>query len=205
MVEEYVKQKNITKKMKKIILLIFVVFCINNVIAQTLSSGSYSSSELGYTYTVSVKQEGNSITITEPNRVNLYKNNGGDTYYHTEQKYAGFYIRVAGDNKYYTGKQGKNKEYLFTFSGENTDSEQDQPSGIDNCPLYDKYLELSKKDHVNTQAWAFCGAAALAKCTYKDATGYLKPLIESLKLIIEDASKCPCTDAITQAEWNAVK
>ena len=179
------------------------MFFVNNIVAQTLSTGNYASSDLGYTYTVSVKHEGNIITITEPNRVNQYKSNGGNTYYHTEQKYANFYVKVASDDKYYVGKQGS-KEQLFTLSGGNTNQEQTLPSGIDNCPLYDKYLQLSKTDHVNTQAWAFCGAAALAKCTYTDAASYLKPLIEALKSIMDDNAKCPCTEVITQTEWNAV-
>lgn len=191
------------KYLKKIVLLTFAVFSMYNIIAQTLSSGNYSSSDLGYTYTVSVKQEGNIITLTESNRVNRYKSNGGNTYYHTDQQYAHFYIRVAASNKYYAGKQGSG-EQLFTFSGGNTNQEEPLPSGIDNCPLYEHYLKLSKTDHVNTQTWAFCGAAALAKCMYTDAAPYLKPLIESLKSIMEENAKCPCTDVITQAEWKAV-
>ncbi len=189
--------------MRKIIILIFVVFSVNYTIAQTLSTGNYSSSDLGYTYTVSVKHEGNIITITESNRVNQYKSNGGNTYNHTEQKYAHFYIKVAAVDKYYAGKQGGSQQ-LFTFLDGNINQEQALPSGIDNCPLYDKYLKLSKTDHANTQSWAFCGAAALAKCTYTDAAPYLKPLIESLKSIMDDNAKCPCTDVITTTEWNAV-
>mgnify|MGYP003403320886 FL=1 len=203
MVENRLHRAIKLKNLKKIIILIFVVFSVNTIMAQTLSSRNYSSSDLGYTYTVSVKHEGHIITITESNRVNQYKSNGGNTYYHIEQKYAHFYIKVAAGNKYYAGKQGSS-EQVFTYSGGQTNQEEALPSGIDNCPLYDKYLKLSKTDHVNTQAWAFCGAAALAKCTYTDATPYLKPLIEALKSIMEEASKCPCTDAIKQSEWNAV-
>ncbi|WP_374398602.1 hypothetical protein [Flavobacterium sp.] len=183
--------------------MICIVFSVNTIIAQTLSSGNYSSSDLGYTYTVIVKQEGNVITITEPNRTNQYKSNGGNTYYHTEQKYSHFYIKVIADNKYYAGKQGGSQQ-LFTFSGGNTNEEEVLPSGIDDCPLYDKYLDLTTNDHDDAQAWAFCGAAALAKCTYTDVTPYLKPLIQALKSIVEDTSKCPCTDVITQNEWNSV-
>lgn len=190
--------------MRIIVLLLLSFFNVALILAQELNSGTYSSSDLGYTYTVVVKQEGNIITITEPNKVNQYKSSGGSTYYHMEQKYAQFYIKVVPNNKYYAGRQGGN-EQLFTFVGSNTDEEEVLPSGIDDCPLYDKYLELSQTDHIDAQAWVFCGAAALAKCTYSaNLSTYLDPLILALKTIIEDTSKCPCTDAITPSEWNSV-
>ena len=190
--------------MKNLILFIIVGLGLSTATAQTLSSGNYSSSDLGYTYTVIVKHEGNIITITEPNRTNQYKSNGGNTYYHTEQKYSHFYIKVVANNKYYAGKQGGNQQ-LFTYSGGNINEEEVLPSGIDDCPLYDKYLNLSQTDHTDAQGWVFCGAAALAKCTYTaDLMVYLEPLIKALKSIVEDTSKCPCADVITQNEWNSV-
>jgi len=187
--------------MKKVILLFFVVFSVNTMLSQTLTSGNYSSSDLGYTYTVTLKHEGNVITLTEPNKVNQYKSSGGNTYYHTETKYSHYYIKVAGNDRYYVGKQG-GTEQLFTLSGSNTIESEELSTGIDNCPLYDKYLALTSGDDDEVQAWAFCAAAALAKCTYTDIEDYLKPIIKGLKSIIVDASKCPCTDVISQSEWN---
>lgn len=189
--------------MKKVILLFFVVFSVNTMISQTLTSGNYSSSDLRYTYTVIIEHEGNIITLTEPNKVNQYKSTGGNTYYHTEAKYSNYYIRVVGNNKYYVGKQGSN-EQLFTLSGNSTIESEVLPTGIDNCPLYDNYLKLTTGEGDEVQAWAFCAAAALAKCTYTDVNDYLKPIIKGLKSIIVDTSKCPCTDVISQSEWNAV-
>lgn len=189
--------------MKKLILLFFLVFS-TNIIAQTLFTGNYSSSDMGYTYTVIVKHEGDVITLTEPNKVNQYKNTRGNFYYHTEPKYSNYYIKVVSANKYYVGKQGGN-EQLFTLSGNNTVESEVLATGIDNCPLYDKYLNLTTSDENEVQAWAFCGAAALAKCTYTDVTDYIKPIIVALKSILVDASTCPCTDVIKQNEWNAVR
>lgn len=188
--------------MKKTILFLILGFSIQTAIAQTLNSGHYSSSDLGYTYTVMIEHEGNKITITEPNKVNEYKSSGGNTYYHTEPKYAHFYIRVAGSDRYYAGKKG-GAEQLFVLSG-NDDGDAGILEGIDNCPLYDKYLNLTAGGDDDAQAWAFCGAAALAKCTYSDLEDYLEPIIKTLKSIVVDQSTCPCTDAISQSEWNAV-
>jgi len=180
------------------------VFSVNNINAQTLKSGNYTSSDIGYAYTVIIKHEGNLITNTEPNRTNQYKSNGGNMFYHIEPKYAHFYLKVISDNKFYAGKQGGSQQ-LFTYQDGNTSEEEVLPSGIDNCPLYDKYLNLSQTDHTDSQAWVFCGAAAIAKCTYtSNLMVYLEPLIRALKSIVEDTSKCPCTDVITQNEWNSV-
>lgn len=190
-------------KMKKIYLIFFIAIITNATIAQTLKSGNYSSSDMGYTYTVIIKHEGNVITNTEPNRTNQYKSNGGNMYYHIEQNYSHFYLKVISDSKFYAGKQGGSQQ-LFTYQGDNVVEEEVLPSGVDDCPLYDKYLNLSQTDHKDAQAWVFCGAAAMAKCTYtSNLMVYLKPLILGLKAIVEDTSQCPCTDVITQSEWNA--
>jgi len=188
--------------MKKI-LLILVAFYGNALMSQTLYSGTYSSSDLGYTYSVNVKQEGNIITITEPNRINRYIKSDGNIFYHSEAKYSHFYIKVTADNKYYAGKQGSNPQ-LFTFSGGNANEEESLPSGIDDCPLYDKYLKMAQTDEIEVQSWAFCGAAALAKCTYSDPKLYIEQVIKSLKPIMDDPLTCPCTDVITQKEWQDV-
>ncbi|WP_333599887.1 hypothetical protein [Flavobacterium sp.] len=188
--------------MKKTLLLL-VLFYGNVLLCQTLTSGIYSSSDLGYTYSVDTKQEGNIITITEPNRVNKYIKSDGNIYYHSEAKYDQFYIKVVANNKYYTGKKG-GTEQLFTLSSENDNSTETLPSGIDNCPLYDKYLKMAQTDDVEVQAWVFCGAAALAKCTYSDAKPYIEQIIKSLKPIMDNPSDCPCTDVNTQIEWQSV-
>ncbi len=168
--------------------------------AQTLVTGNYTSSD-GY-YTVSVSQEGDEVTLTEPNKVNVYKNSGGNKYYHTEAKYAAYYIRVTGDKEYYTGKDG-GQEYLFNYSG--GISVDDLASGADNCPLYQKYLNLADEDEVNAQAWTFCGAAALVKCTYTEegAEQYVSGVILTLKSMMDDTSTCPCTDVIPESVWDA--
>ena len=185
-----------------IFLILALVLCGHTIYSQKLQEGNYSSSDLGYTYTVSVKHEGNAIELTEPNKINRYLSNGGNKYFHTEPQYSHYYIRVAGTDKYYAGREGT-KEQLFSLG----DGDAAMESGIDNCPKYDKYLSLSRSgadDEV--QAWAFCGAAALAKCTYTDAEkNFIAPIIKSLKMILEDPSKCPCEDVISQSEWNSVQ
>ena len=154
---------------KTFCLLLFVAVT-TKAYAQTLTNGNYTSAD-GY-YTVSVVHQNNEITLTEPNKVNVYQNAGNNMYYHTEPKYADYYLKITGTQQYYTGKNG-GTEYLFTFSGSNT-LQDDLAGGIDNCPLYDKYENLASEDELNAQVWTFCGAAALVKCTYNEegASGY---------------------------------
>lgn len=190
--------------MKTFIPCLLILSLWNAVQAQQLSTGNYTSPD--GRYTVIVEHIGQTVKITEPNKVNLYKSKGGTTYYHTEPKYASYYIRVAGNNKYYTGKTG-GQEYLFSYSGGNTNEKEVLPSGADNCPLYDKYAAMIKKDPDNTQGWAFCAAAALAYCTYNvdERKDMLTPIIQALKSILENPEKCPCEDVIPPAVWKSVK
>lgn len=188
-----------TSMLKAICLSLLMCFCLF-ASAQTLKKGNYTSSD--GKYTVSVEQNGSLISIIEPNKKNTYKKANANYFYHADPKYGEFYVRVVSDSKFYSGKTNGG-ENLFTAN--NSESEETITSA-DNCPLYDKYLKLSKNDPEETQAWSFCAAAALAKCTYNPtaSVAYVKAIIESLKSILVDQSKCPCEDVITKAEWNAV-
>lgn len=189
--------------MKNLFAIIIIFIGIGPIKAQILSSGNYTSSD--GMLTVAISHEKNMIWLTSPSKTDEYKLRAGNVYYHTDPKYSGYYIRVTGTNKYYTGKSGGG-EYLFNFSGENSSSSVELPLGIDNCPLYDKYLKLAQTDETEVQAWTFCGAAAFAKCTYNKlgVLEYITPIIKAMKYIVEDVSKCPCEDAITAQEWNSV-
>ena len=184
----------------RILLLLIMLIATSVCNAQTLVTGNYTSSD-GY-YTVAVSQEGNEVTLTEPNKVNVYRSNGSNVYYHTEPKYASYYIKVTGEKQYYTGKDG-GQEYLFSYSG--GISQEELAAGMDNCPLYDKYLEKADEDEVNAQTWTFCGAAALVKCTYTEegAQQYIAAVVLTLKSIMDDTSTCPCTDVISESVWDA--
>ena len=188
------------------ILIAFLMFInLNQVLAQQLTAGNYTSPD--GRYTVIVEQVNGQLKITEANKVNIYKPKGNAaTYYHTEPKYASYYIRVVAVNKYYTGKTG-GTEYLFTYSGGNTSTAEVLPSGADNCPLYDKYANMIKKDPNNTQGWAFCAAAALAYCTYNvdERKEMLTPIVQALKAMLEKPDKCPCEDVIPATIWNSIK
>ncbi|RZK40920.1 MAG: hypothetical protein EOO90_13205 [Pedobacter sp.] len=191
-------------KLAQIFTAIIAIVLPLTISAQTLSKGNYTSSD--GRYTVIVEHDGNAIKITEPNKINLYKGSGSTKYFHSEAKYAGYYIRVAGTGKYYTGKTGS-PEFLFVFSGKNTDEKEVLASGTDNCPLYDKYTTKISKDPENTHIWVYCAAAALAYCTYNvdKQQEMLTPIIKGLKSVLENTERCPCEDVIKPAIWKSVK
>jgi len=187
--------------MKKLITILLLLTVIT-IKAQTLSNGNYTSADGNYT--VSVEHSQNQITLTEPNKINVYQSIGGNVYYHTEPKYSDYYLKVTSTYEYYAGKKNGSTEYLFTFSGSNT-LQEDLAEGMDNCPLYDKYENLAAEDELNAQAWTFCAAAALVQCTYNTdgAKKYIKDIITTLKLIATDPSTCPCIDVIPETVWDA--
>lgn len=185
---------------KFIFLFVFVLFNIV-IYAQTISKGNYTSDDDNYT--VFVEQKGDDIYVIESNKSNVYRKKSNYFYYNIEPKYNTYYLRFKDGNHFYSGKTGA-KEFLFTLSNTNTSEEIVTSAG--NCPLYDKYLKLSQEDSIETQAWSFCGGAALAKCTYnaKGSQEYIQSVVEALKSIIVDQDKCPCEDVITKSEWNSV-
>lgn len=184
--------------MRLLVCILYFLLTTSPLFSQTLKSGNYVSSDRFYS--VSVEQKPGEIILTEPNKVNTYTLRSNGFYYHTEEKYQTYYIRPAGDDKFYSGKSGA-PEHLFTYSAMNEMNTQ----GLDDCPIYDKYVEKTEEDPDNVQAWAFCGAVAMAKCTMTEAgvKEFLRSAVIGLKSIAVNPGVCPCTDAITPAEWTA--
>lgn len=185
--------------MKKIYFYL-ILLSVFSVSGQTLIKGNYISAD-GY-YTISISHENNEITVTEPNKVSIYKSSYDNKYYHTEPKYAEYYIKVTGTKECYKGKKG-GEEYLFNYSEEAP--QEALAEGIENCELYEKYILLSEKNQVNDMIWRMCAAAALVKCTYNEqgVKDYIAHSVSKLKAILKDPSTCPCTDVISKAIWDA--
>lgn len=181
--------------MKSIIILAFMSFSFLGVQAQSPKPGKYQSADGNYSFSVAVNDDG-SLEITEPNKVSVYKKEGA-LYRHTDPKYSMYLIRVESDTEIYTLKEGNSNEYQFTWIG------SDEVS-IDDCPLYEKYLEKAEEGtESEVQAWTFCAAAALAKCNYTEAgfNTQAAAIVMTLKQILVNESKCPCEDVIPASIW----
>lgn len=182
-----------TWKLKFVVLLLFVATNIN---AQTPKTGKYQSADGRFVISISITTNGE-IEVTEPNKVSVYKKDG-NYYRHTEPKYSAYLIRVGSANEIYTSKEGISTEYKFNW----VSSDELSAGG---CALYDKYLKKSEEaDGNEIQAWAFCAAAAQAKCNYT-GDGFravVQGVVAALKPIMLD-KKCPCEDVIPKDIWDA--
>jgi len=174
--------------------LLLVTFITVN--SQTPKPGKYQSADGRFAISISVTEYGE-IQITEPNKVSIYRKDG-NYYRHSEPKYSAYLIRVSSATRIFTSKEGNPTEYEFNWvSGE------DVSAGT--CSLYEKYLKKSEDAEGNeVQAWAFCAAAAQAKCNYTDQ-GFrevVKGVVASLKPMLLKKD-CPCADVIPKEIWDA--
>ena len=73
-------------------------------------------------------------------------------------------------------------------------------------PLFTRYSDLMRSDKKNSQVWALCAAAAMAKSRYTPSQfeQYAKRTVSSLKNIVGSNGECPCSDVLGEY-WNAAK
>lgn len=183
--------------MKNHLTLLFVTCCFLFTYAQKPREGLYQSADGAYQFSLKNLSD-SSIEVTETNMTSVY-NKIGNTYQHSTPKYAHFMMRVNGPTEMVAFKTNTNQETKYTWIGNTTLSEED-------CPLAEKYQTLAEDDsNPDAQAFSFCAAAALMKCSYTSQgfAAYAATMVKTMKLIIVDAAKCPCTDVIPQSIWDA--
>lgn len=188
-------------KEKQILLISMLTMLISSFsFGQGVREGVYTSENGMYSFELE-KVEGG-ILVKEPNRNNLYISRGPNQFFHSEEQYSDYYIRIIDNQKLATGKRNSNEMiFLFSHSKESFEDIKD----LDDCPLYLKYLEKSQQGP-EVQAWTFCGAAALAKCNMskEEFEAYARTIIMGLKSMMEQNSQCPCEDVISKELWNKV-
>lgn len=172
-----------------------------NVFSQVrLDPGTYTSSDGYYSIQVVIVPEG--LQIIEPTKVNLYKLGSNGWYWHSDQKYSQYYIKIVNSKELRTGKEGA-VESVFSWAGPLKEINlEDVELNKDCMMLAEKYQALAIDD-VDTQAWTFCAAAAVVKCmgSEEDFENYAESIIISLKQIVVNKEKCPCEDVISAALW----
>lgn len=184
-----------------LILILFLVVCFSAFSQTKLEPGRYTSADGYYSFEVRYVPEG--LQVTEPTRVNLYIGGADGIYRHSEAKYSKYYIRVVNSKELRTGS-GNSNEPVFTWSGPLLLADPENAKLDVECMVVaDKYKKLAEEDF-ETQAWAFCSAAALVKCT-SDPEGFnafARDIVLSLRTMVIDQKKCPCEDVISPALWN---
>ena len=174
----------------------FVVCCFFFAYAQQAKEGLYQSSDGAAQFSLR-NPDNSSIEVTESNMTSIYNKNG-DSYRHSDARYAQYMMRVISETEIVAFKNTGGNETKYTWIGDMSLSEQD-------CLLAEKYQAMAEEGNPEVQAYSFCAAAALMKCSYtpQGFATYAATITQTMKLIMVDASKCPCTDVIPQSIWEA--
>jgi hypothetical protein len=179
---------------------LFLLF-LSRAVAQIVpSSGTYTTADGNYSLSVTFKD--NVLTLIEPNKTSPYQHASGNIYTFTNPKNNIAYAIEVVDEKtlscYHPGTPDNRTKLVFTSVA----------AGVNKyAQLAEAYKKKMKDDPTNTQAWAFCAAAAWARAYSSEAQyrDYATKTAKSLKLIIVDKNKCPCEDAIIPEIWRDAK
>lgn len=153
----------------------------------------------GY-YQIEVEFKDGGLVVTEPNKVSHYRKVGENLY---EFPNAGkiYLLEVLDERTLKASKRDSNDAPTFLeLVG--------APGGEARfAALAEKYQRLAQTDSDNVQAWSFCAGAALARAQHSgdEADSYAAAAAAQLKLIMVDAARSPCPDAIPPDLWNAAQ
>ncbi len=184
----------------KILFLLLSASLWTGIFAQKIpSAGNYTSAD-GY-YTIIISYKDNILTIVEPNKISPYKLLSGNEYHFTNPTNGIEYlIEVVDETTLATYKPtNRNNKYLFYFTGTaNTPASKEDFNKY--FPIAQKYKEKMKEDPKDAQLWSFCAAVANARSSFSKEgyEEYVSKVVPSMKVILEQKDKCPCTDAIDQ-------
>lgn len=183
--------------MKKTFILFLSFCCLWNAFAQQAKEGLYQSAD-GVAQFSLKNLDDSSIQVTETNMTSVYNKNG-DSYQHSDARYSQYMMRVNAPTEIIAFKSTGGNETKYTWIGSTNLTEED-------CPLGEKYQGLAEDDsNPEVQAYSFCAAAAMMKCSYtpEGFAAYAATITKTMKLIMVDVNKCPCTDVIPQSIWDA--
>jgi hypothetical protein len=186
---------------------LFIVLMITSIFlsAQTLKPGYYVTPDGVYYRNIEVQADG-SIKASISTGYDLYVKESGNLYkgkttvINGESKPASrvFYLEVISETSIKMYREGETK---YTLNLKTTESIAEN---IDDCALYQKYMDKMEDEPENIQVLAFCANAALQLCDAPDddtRNTILEITVKSLKGLIP-GQPCPCQDVISTANWN---
>ncbi|MBW4888089.1 hypothetical protein KXQ82_00115 [Mucilaginibacter sp. HMF5004] len=191
----------------KILFTCILTCCLLSAFAQIVPlTGTYTTSDGNYN--VNILYSNNTLTIVEPNKTSPYKYAKNNIYTFTNPVNNIDYAVEVIDQKTlgcYHPSTPDNVTKLIFNTGTNSMAPKEVIAKYKQ--IADNYTAKLKTDPSNTQAWAFCAAAALAHAYYNEEGFkiYAAKVARSLKLIIVDKSKCPCEDALPKDIWDSVQ
>lgn len=180
-----------------VVLACIMTFLVFDCLAQNPKDGTYQSSDGSYRFSLTALDE-STFEVTEPNKKSVYKKNGS-VYQNTDPQYSNFAIKVKSPTELSALKGENSNEVGFSWVGNGIVASKD-------CPLAEKYEALAENDNdPEVQAYTFCALTAQVKCSYtaEGFAAYVPGVVIMLKPIVVNKSKCPCTDVISQSDWDA--
>jgi hypothetical protein len=188
----------------KLTCLIVSLFLSAAIFAQKIpASGIYTSTDGYYSITVNFKDK--ILTIVEPNKTSPYTLVAGNEFYYKNPTNGIEYLIEVVDATTLAMYKPTNRDnkYKFYFTGPAIKPADNEKFRIFSA-VAKKFLEKMKEDPKDAQLWSFCAAAANARSSFNNDgfEEYLSKLVPSMKAILENKTKCPCTEAIDQAMFD---
>jgi hypothetical protein len=172
---------------------------VSSVFAQTEApSGPYTSDD--GRYTVTIKFGDGNLTVVEPNKTSVYTPTGENIYEFTNPV-NGKHYKIQVEDERTLAAFGSTGKTNFYYTG---NAVMNSPATIQFYKsMASRYEEKMKSDAKDAQLWSFCSAAATQRWRLNDQgfEAYARETIASMRLILEDQSKCPCPDAIPPVLW----
>jgi hypothetical protein len=165
-------------------------------------SGPYTSDD--GRYTVTVKFGDGNLTVVEPNKTSVYTPTGNNIYEFTNSV-NGRHYKIEVQDKRTLAAFGSTGKTNFYFTGNIAANSPDHVKFYKE--MADRYQAKMTSDSKDAQLWSFCSGAATQRARLNDEgfEAYAKETILSVRLILEDQSKCPCPDAIPPTLWGKYK
>lgn len=191
--------------MSKSILILALCCIIGSVQAQTLKSGYYVTDDGTQYRNIEVLEDG-TIKAGISVGYDLYEKMSGNKYKGKATVIDGvsstpskvFYLEVISETSIYLYREGQDKTILRY-----KDNEEILES-LDDCTLYQKYIDKMEDEPDNIPTLSFCANAALQLCNAPDDAArntILEQTVKSLKVLLPGES-CPCSDVIPASAWN---
>jgi len=171
----------------------------------------------GGSYSITIRREGDSLVVVEPNKTSPYALQADGTYHfynpNTQTTYG---IRVIDNQTVEAFKPGQSGNVPSRLSRVGGAPAAAPPATIATVPvpastatgagaIAERYRQLSETDPNEAQAWTACAAAAKKRelATAAEADAYGRQMAQVLKLIVTDPSRSPCDDAIPASVWSS--
>ena len=198
------------------LLLCAVAFALPLAAASAATGGTYVLHGTAYRVAVEIADDGQSLTVVEPNKQSLYSRVPGSSpaaYEFTNPTNGIRYgMRLVGEGEIEAYKPdvpdaAPTRLVLQTPAGAPADDEDaaalGDADGFD--ALAERYMARAQSDPDNAQLWTMCGAAALGRSMGSgiEVRRNLENAASLLKLILTDATGSPCADAIPEDVWAA--